>query len=70
MLSNLFMIFVLIAAVLLIGLGVRDMLHGQLGQPEPNAEQHNTETGHGAMYQWVWCLILSVPILIVLLLWR
>ena len=69
MLSNLFLVFILLMAGLLVGLSIYDMLGKRQWDDQFESQASGDDHGKSSMRQLVLCLALSVPLLIILLLW-
>ena len=69
MLSNLFLVFILLMAGLLVGLSIYDTLRKRQFDENVETQANVDDQGKSSMRQLVLCLALSVPLLIILLLW-
>ena len=68
MLSNLFLVFILLMAGLLVGMSIYDMRHQEQLDEDVENQVAYDDQGRSSMRQLVLCLALSVPLLIMLLL--
>ena len=68
MLSNLFLVFILLMAGLLVGMSIYDMRHQEQLDDDVENQVAYDDQGRSSMRQLVLCLALSVPLLIMLLL--
>ena len=68
MLSNLFLVFILLMAGLLVGMSIYDMHHQEQLDDDVENQVAYDDQGRSSMRQLVLCLALSVPLLIMLLL--
>lgn len=70
MLSNLFLVFILLMAGLLVGMSIYDMRHQeQLDDDDVENQVAYDDQGRSSMRQLVLCLALAVPFMIILVLW-
>ena len=68
MLSNLFLVFILLMAGLLVGMSIYDMRHQEQLDDDVENQVAYDDQGRSSMRQLVLCLALAVPLLIMLLL--
>ena len=68
MLSNLFMVFILLMAGLLVGLGIYERCYKRQFDDQIDSQVGYEDQGKTNLRQLVLCLALSVPLLIILLL--
>ena len=68
MLSNLFLVFILLMAGLLVGLGIYEICYKRQFDDQIDSQVGYDDQGKTNLRQLVLCLALSVPLLIILLL--
>ena len=68
MLSNLFLVFILLMAGLLVGLGIYEIRYKRQFDDQIDSQVSYDDQGKTNLRQLVLCLALSVPLLIILLL--
>ena len=68
MLSNLFLVFILVMAGLLVGLGIYEIRYKRQFDDQIDSQVGYEDQGKTNLRQLVLCLALSVPLLIMLLL--
>ena len=69
MLSNLFLVFILLMAGLLVGMSIYDMRYQEQLDDDVENQVAYDDQGRSSMRQLVLCLALAVPFMIILVLW-
>ena len=69
MLSNLFLVFILLMTGLLVGMSIYDMRHQEQLDDDVENQVAYDDQGRSSMRQLVLCLALAVPFMIILVLW-
>lgn len=70
MLSDLFLIFVLCAAGILFGLSIRDTFFQAHAAASDEAEDEDEFSDSDGIQQWVWCVLIVIPLMVLVFMWR